>query len=73
MGNTVDDKALDKEIEVSALASYADVYDGKPLLNPREVAVGTNGTRAIADSGNHRIVLLDANGVFCEPSVRSVV
>ena len=56
--------AIDREIEIAALASYSDVYNGQPLLNPREIAVGADGTRAIADSGNHRIVVLNANGDF---------
>ncbi len=64
LGNSVDDVALDKEIEVSALASYSGDYGGLSLLNPREIAVGADGTRAIADSGNHRIVILNGNGDF---------
>jgi sugar lactone lactonase YvrE len=64
VGNTVNDLALDKEVEVAALASYNGVYDGLPLLNPRAVAVGADGTRAIADSDNHRIVILNSNGDF---------
>ncbi|MCB0064701.1 MAG: SMP-30/gluconolactonase/LRE family protein, partial [Caldilineaceae bacterium] len=64
VGNTKDDQAIDREVEIAALASYSGVYDGLPLLNPREIAVGADGTRAIADSGNHRIVILNANGDF---------
>jgi len=64
MGDTVDDLALDKEVELSALASYSGTYDGLPLLNPREIAVGIDGSRAIADSDNHRIVILNSNGDF---------
>lgn len=63
-GNTVDDVALNREIEHAAQATYADTYDGMPLLNPREIAVGLNGQRIIADSGNHRIVMLDRDGNF---------
>ncbi|MCB0110056.1 MAG: hypothetical protein KDE53_29240, partial [Caldilineaceae bacterium] len=64
VGNTKDDQAIDREIEISALASYNATYDGLPLLTPREIAVSSDGTRAIADSGNHRIVVLNANGDF---------
>lgn len=64
VGSTVDDVAINQEIVHTALASYGDVYDGAPLLNPREVAVGPNGVRIIADSGNHRVVMLDRDGNF---------
>lgn len=64
VGNTLDDQAIDREIELSALASYNAAYGGLALLNPREVAVGADSRRAIADSGNHRIVILDGNGDF---------
>lgn len=64
-----------KEIDVSANLIYDGVYDGLPLNAPRAVAVGQDGTRYIADSGNHRIVVLGPDGVsvrtlgsFCELS-----
>lgn len=63
-GNTVDDAALDTEIMLPPLASYSGVYGDLPLLNPREVAVGPDGTRVIADSSNHRMVMLDQEGNF---------
>ncbi len=62
MGNSVDDQAIKTEIVLEALATYSGVYGDKALLNPREVAVGPNGVRLIADSGNHRIVQLDRDG-----------
>jgi DNA-binding beta-propeller fold protein YncE len=43
---------------------YAANYNGLPLFNPRAVAVGPNGERVIADTGNHRIVVLDRAGAF---------
>jgi uncharacterized protein (TIGR03663 family) len=37
-----------------------------PLLTPRAIAISPTGVRAIADTGNHRVVLLDSNGQFVE-------
>ncbi|MCB0072171.1 MAG: TIGR03663 family protein, partial [Caldilineaceae bacterium] len=53
-----------REIDLSAEQVYNDVYDGLPLATPRAVAVGQDGTRYIADSGNHRIVVLAPDGTF---------
>ena len=52
------------EIDLSAQTVHAGTYDNKPLLQPRDVAVGVDGTRYIADTGNNRIVVLDAAGNF---------
>lgn len=49
---------------VDATAIYNGDYGGLPLLNPRAVAVGPNGERVIADTGNHRIVVLDSAGAY---------
>lgn len=68
------------EIEMDATMLYSGVYgkaaSGAPdvaLNKPRAVAVAPNGDRVIADSGNHRIVVLDSLGnqrlvfgSFCE-------
>ncbi|HMN27537.1 MAG TPA: NHL repeat-containing protein, partial [Caldilineaceae bacterium] len=45
-------------------ALYNGVYGDRALLTPRAVAVGPNGQRVIADTGNNRIVVLDAAGNF---------
>lgn len=52
------------EIDLSAQTVHAGIYDNKPLLQPRDVAVGADGTRYIADTGNNRVVVLDAAGNF---------
>jgi predicted membrane-bound mannosyltransferase/DNA-binding beta-propeller fold protein YncE len=52
------------EVDAAALAIDNAVYGDKPLLTPRAVAVGANGERVIADTGNHRIVVVDGNGQF---------
>jgi len=51
---------------VAATQVYAASYGGLPLLSPRAVAVGPDGERVIADTGNHRIVVLDRDGGFLD-------
>ena len=63
-GNTMATQALDKEIDLSSLAIYNGVYSDKPLLTPRTLAISSDGTRVIADTGNNRIVMLDRDGNF---------
>ena len=50
------------DVDLPALASLGGAVDGVPLLTPRAVAVAPDGHRVIADTGNHRIVITDANG-----------
>ncbi len=50
------------ETDNVAKTMYDGVYDGMPLLNLRAVAVGTDGRRYIADTDNHRVVVLNAAG-----------
>jgi len=47
---------------IAASAIYNGVYDGLPLFAPRAVAVGANGARVIADTSNHRVVVVDGAG-----------
>jgi DNA-binding beta-propeller fold protein YncE len=54
----------EREIDLSASAILDGVYDGLPLHTPRAVAVAPDGRLLIADSGNHRIVVLDNSGQF---------
>ena len=61
-GDSVDTVARDKEIDLTALATYNGVYGERALFNPREVAVAPGGNRVIADSGNNRVVVLDRDG-----------
>jgi DNA-binding beta-propeller fold protein YncE len=53
-----------RTIDLPATSNYTGQYGSLPLLTPRAVAVGPDGSRVIADTGNHRIVVLDANGSF---------
>jgi uncharacterized protein (TIGR03663 family) len=50
------------EAEIVVIDTHDGSYDGSPLLSPRDVAVGSKGIRLIADTGNHRIVVLDRQG-----------
>jgi DNA-binding beta-propeller fold protein YncE len=54
----------DQVRRVEATAIYAAEYGGLPLLAPRAVAIGPGGERVIADTGNQRIVVLDASGNY---------
>ena len=52
------------ETDLPARQIDSDVYGGMSLLNPRALAVGPDGRRYIADTDNHRVVLLGPNGEF---------
>lgn len=49
---------------VTAQSVYDGSYAGLPLFAPRAVAVGPNGERVIADTNNHRVVVLNQAGEF---------
>jgi uncharacterized protein (TIGR03663 family) len=49
---------------IAADAIFNETYDGLPLFAPRAVAVAPGGNRVIADTANHRIVVLDSQGGF---------
>lgn len=53
-----------RTLDVAAVASLSGQFGSLPLAAPRAVAAGPDGRIAIADSGNHRIVVLDAAGNF---------
>jgi DNA-binding beta-propeller fold protein YncE len=53
-----------RAVEQTAVSSYSGQFGSLPLLTPRAVAVGPDGRRVIADTGNNRIVVLDAGGTF---------
>ena len=51
-----------RNVDMAAFGSILGEINGLPLLTPRAVAVAVDGRRVIADTGNHRIVITDANG-----------
>jgi uncharacterized protein (TIGR03663 family) len=53
-----------RTIDLPAVSVTTGVLGDKPLLQPRAIAVGPDGGVAIADTGNHRVVILDGNGQF---------
>ncbi len=53
-----------EEVDRSASAVYSGVYGDLPLVTPRSVAVGKDGVRYILDTGNNRVVMLNADGTF---------
>ena len=55
---------IEKEVPLNSLALFDAAYDGLPLVRPRAVASGPDGSTVIADSGNHRIVVIGADGQF---------
>lgn len=63
-GNDVEALARANEIDLSALALYNGIYNDKPLLTPRALAIAPDSSRVIADTGNNRIVVLDRDGNF---------
>ncbi len=53
-----------EEVDRSASVVYSGVYGDLPLVTPRSVAVGQDGVRYILDTGNNRVVILNADGTF---------
>jgi predicted membrane-bound mannosyltransferase/DNA-binding beta-propeller fold protein YncE len=53
-----------RELDLMANAIYSGPYGELPLNHPRAVAVAPSGNRIIADSDNHRIVILNPEGAF---------
>lgn len=53
-----------RTVDLPAAATISGQFGDLPLLTPRAVAIGPNGQRVIADTGNHRIVVLGADGTL---------
>ena len=60
--STLQAQVREVEVPLAASAIYNAEYDGLPLRTPRALAIGADGRVVIADSGNHRIVVLNAAG-----------
>ncbi|MYC96742.1 MAG: TIGR03663 family protein [Caldilineaceae bacterium SB0661_bin_32] len=53
-----------EELDRSASIAYNGLYDASALANPRSIAIGADGLRYILDTGNNRVVVLNADGSF---------
>ena len=51
-----------RALTISPRVVHAGTYAGKPLRGPTAVAVAADGALVVADSGNDRVVVLDADG-----------
>lgn len=61
-GGSIQAQLREREVPLSASAIFGAEYDGLPLLSPRAVAIGPQDTIVVADTGNHRVVVLDSAG-----------
>ena len=50
------------ELRCSPLAEYTGPYAGLSLSGPTGVALAMDGARLVADTGNHRVVVLEPDG-----------
>ena len=64
VGNAQEELIRQREIDLPAVNVAAGVLGDLPLLLPRAVAISPSGMQVVADTGNHRVVVLDANGQF---------
>lgn len=62
--NPQEDLIREREIDLPAVSVVSGQVGGLPLVTPRDIAISPSGIQAIADTGNHRVVVLDANGQF---------
>lgn len=53
-----------RTVDLAAAGTITGQFGDMPLLTPRTLAIGPNGERVIADTGNHRVVVLDAGGAL---------
>ena len=53
-----------EEVDRRARVAYNGLYDAVALANPRSIAIGADGLRYILDTGNNRVVVLNADGSF---------
>ncbi|MEM7127723.1 MAG: flippase activity-associated protein Agl23 [Chloroflexota bacterium] len=61
--NNICVQSRDRETDLSAVAIHSGTFGDLNLTTPRDVAVNpVTGERVIADSGNHRLVMLDQAG-----------
>ncbi|MCC6456505.1 MAG: TIGR03663 family protein [Caldilineaceae bacterium] len=64
VSNAQEELLRQRTIDLPAVGVTSGVLGDLPLLTPRAIAIAPSGLQAIADTGNHRVVLVDANGAF---------
>jgi uncharacterized protein (TIGR03663 family) len=64
LSNAQEELLQQRAVDLTALSLAAGAMGEKALFAPRAVAVAPSGGQAIADTGNHRVVLVDANNQF---------
>jgi DNA-binding beta-propeller fold protein YncE len=62
--NAQEELLQQRAVDLPAVSLVNGVLGDLPLLQPRALAVAPDGALVIADTGNHRIVVIDANGQF---------
>lgn len=62
--NAQEELLQQRTVDLPAVNILSRTFGNLPLLSPRAVSVSSSGMQAIADTGNHRIVVLDAAGQF---------
>ncbi len=64
--NAQEELIRQRSIDLPAVSLTTGVMGDMPLLTPRAIAISPNGVEVIADTGNHRVVIVDANGQFVQ-------
>jgi DNA-binding beta-propeller fold protein YncE len=64
LSNAQEELLRQRSVDLPAVAAISGVMSDLPLTAPRAVAVAPSGATVIADTGNHRIVVVDSAGQF---------
>lgn len=62
VSNANEELLQQRAVDLPAVSLINGTYGNLPLSQPRAIAVAPTGGVVIADTGNHRVVVLDANG-----------
>lgn len=64
VSNAQEELLMQRSVDLPAVALTTGVMGDLPLKQPRAVAISPMGFEAIADTGNHRVVIVDENRQF---------
>jgi uncharacterized protein (TIGR03663 family) len=62
ISNAQEELLRQRAVDLTSVSVVGGVQGGAPLLTPRVAAISPTGDRVIADTGNHRVLVVDANG-----------